>query len=279
MKCYLCQQNTAFNFVRSKGRQQIKCSNCGLVFLDDKSRKKKVTFNDEKFLREYLIEENLFKTYFSKILDEVENLKKTGYLLDIGCGAGTFLELAKSRSWKVLGLDSSKAAMHYATRRKIKVINERVEKTRLVPNKFDIVSAFQAVEHFTDPLKVLKTIHKTLKPGGLLVITTPNRTSLLEKFMGNKWFGYYNREHLFVFDKQSFELLALKTGFEVIKSTEKKGRPLSFSWILTRLSDYYYDHKSTAKKLILLIQPIVKHFDWLTIEEPKVDLLLIARKV
>lgn len=230
-----------------------------------------------RFFSEYLKHEGLFEQYFSQILEILNPYQRQGRLLDVGCGIGTFLRVARSRGWDVTGLDLSVASVEYAKQTGLDVRQTRIEDVDPSAESYDVVTIFQTIEHMEDPVAVLVNARSLLKPGGVLVLTTPNRESLLGKILGNRWFGYYNEEHLFFFNKPSFETTVEKAGFEILITRVDQGKPLTLSWVFIRLADYYYNHRKFARDVLTILRKVSRLFDWLKIREPMVDLIIVAR--
>ena len=105
-----------------------------------------------------------------------------GRLLDVGCGDGIFLaELDRStglsaRSWELHGVDFSPSALADA-RKRGPYLFEQCNLEDGIPhldNSFDVVTACEVIEHIYDPDHLLREAHRVLRPGGWLLITTPN---------------------------------------------------------------------------------------------------------
>jgi len=104
---------------------------------------------------------------------------KNKRLLDVGCGPGRFLSECKKRGAIVSGVDSSLRAAQLAQKYfNLDVIAKPLEEAMRVgdlhPSRFDIIAAFEVVEHVKKPAELLKSIHRLLAPGGLVFISTPN---------------------------------------------------------------------------------------------------------
>ena len=100
---------------------------------------------------------------------------KKAKILDVGCGAGTFLIVAKGLGWTVTGVEPTKAAVETARRFGLDVYHGYVEEYEKDTDiRFDVVTCFEVLEHVADPIAILKSIKNLLKPGGVLVISVPN---------------------------------------------------------------------------------------------------------
>jgi len=97
-------------------------------------------------------------------------------ILDIGCGEGTLGKLVKGKYREVYGVDISPQALELA--RNAGLITTRVnindEPLPYSESTFDTVVTLDVIEHVFDPHVFVKEIHRVLKAGGSLVVSTPN---------------------------------------------------------------------------------------------------------
>jgi 2-polyprenyl-3-methyl-5-hydroxy-6-metoxy-1,4-benzoquinol methylase len=112
-------------------------------------------------------------------LRELKLHKSAGNLLEIGCGVGCLLDLAQ-KDFLISGIDISPYAISRAQEMlgaKVKAGN--IESLPLPENHFDVVLAFNILEHLTTPQKSIQNIYQTLKPGGVLMGSVPNNFGLV----------------------------------------------------------------------------------------------------
>ncbi|HKV42884.1 MAG TPA: class I SAM-dependent methyltransferase [Blastocatellia bacterium] len=274
--CYLCDSPSPRPFLKVKAHRLLICDHCGLVYERDRHDGGGISADQKRFLNEYLLEEALYAQYFDQKLQWIESFCPPGTLLDFGCGAGTFLLCARKRGWKVVGVEGSASAAALARSRGLEIREGIIENLSL-SGAFDVVTAFQTIEHFADPVAFLKSVKSLLRPGGAAVLTTPDRKSLMGRIQGKRWFGYYNDEHLFFYDRPSFEATLKKSLLTDIEVTREAGRLLSPSWVVTRLFQYYYTSPAFLRRLILCSPRPWKWCDWLHLREPSVNLVALAR--
>ncbi|MEE8373614.1 MAG: class I SAM-dependent methyltransferase [Dehalococcoidia bacterium] len=116
---------------------------------------------------------------FREIVRITRKLNRTFYrLLDIGCGDGTFTvmlgEAAKAQ--ELFGMDIAAEAVASARTRGIQAIQLDVDEDRFPydDTHFDIVYSGEVIEHLFNPDRLLREIHRVLKPDGVGLISTPN---------------------------------------------------------------------------------------------------------
>jgi SAM-dependent methyltransferase len=107
-------------------------------------------------------------------------------LLDIGCGRGTLIEALRERAPDVsyTGLELSEESAQIATAKGIDVMRRDLAEPLPFPDEsFDVVTFGEVIEHLFDPDSVLDEIHRILKPGGRLIVTTPNLACWLNRIL------------------------------------------------------------------------------------------------
>ena len=110
---------------------------------------------------------------------------RPGRLLDVGCGEGGFLEIARARGFDVTGLDLDAGNVAAARRRGLPVEHALlVDAAGELPpalrgQSYDWVTAFDVLEHQSDPLAFLRAARRLLAPGGAVCGSVPNRDRLL----------------------------------------------------------------------------------------------------
>ena len=88
---------------------------------------------------------------------------------------------------------------------------------------FDVVTAFDIVEHTFDPAAFLDDIGRVLAPGGLLVISTPDTGHWLRPLMRTRWPMLQPDQHMFLFSQAAMRTLLVSRGYEpLVIKTERK---------------------------------------------------------
>jgi SAM-dependent methyltransferase len=144
---------------------------------------------------------------------------KADSILDFGCGSGGMLS-AFATDFRVIGIEPDGGARDTATDRGHTVFESA--ETALVNNlKVDIVTLFHVIEHFYDATAELNRILELLRPGGLLVIETPNSMDvLLSKYESEDFSNFtYWSHHPMLHSHKSLEQLVKRCGFEILENS------------------------------------------------------------
>jgi 2-polyprenyl-6-hydroxyphenyl methylase/3-demethylubiquinone-9 3-methyltransferase len=102
--------------------------------------------------------------------------------IDVGCGAGLLAEPLARLGAKVTGVDAAPenivAARDHAAGQGLAISYFGGELAALPPSTFDLVTSMEVVEHVTDPAAFIGELAARLAPGGLMILSTPNRTAI-----------------------------------------------------------------------------------------------------
>jgi len=140
-----------------------------------------------------------------------------GALLDIGCGNGSFLRIARSCGWDVTGLDPDPKAVANCSGQGWPVLEGGVEQLDGKEAMFDVITMSHVIEHVHDPVAVMRICHRLLKPGGRLWLETPNIDSQVHRQYGRNWRGLEPPRHLVLFNRRSLLMALSAAGFARIE--------------------------------------------------------------
>ena len=137
-----------------------------------------------------------------------------GRLLDVGCGNGAFLDLAKSCGWEVAGLDPDPVAVEYCKKRQLSVETGGFEVFSAQSEIFDVITLSHVIEHTPNPVQVLCACHALLKPGGQLWLETPNIESIGHSRFQRHWRGLEIPRHLVLLSRGALRQAMIEAGFQ-----------------------------------------------------------------
>lgn len=140
-------------------------------------------------------------------------------VLDIGCGFGETLGYHKARGCNVYGVEADNNIQRVADKFGFNVKVGLFDGADFEKESFDYITLDQVIEHVSDPVKVMNDVYTLLKPGGIVVVSTPNSKGWGVKFFGRKWVHWHTPYHLNIFSKESMIDLSHKTGFIFERST------------------------------------------------------------
>src|SRR5688572_30336658 len=161
-----------------------------------------------------------------ELLDRA-GLSRGARVLDVGCATGDFIGAAAD-SFDMWGLDVSSFATEEARRKNPRfagqIVTGFVEDARFERDFFDAIVMWDVVEHVWDPVAVCKRLVEHLRPGGLLVISTPDIGAPTARVMGKRWAFMTPPQHLGFFDGASMaRLLEGHLGLRIV-STGSRGK-------------------------------------------------------
>lgn len=139
-------------------------------------------------------------------------------ILDIGCGFGESLGYHLARGCEVFGVEADENIEKIAHKFNFNVHIGLFESGLYECNYFDYVTLDQVIEHVSQPVQMLNDIAQILKPGGKVIISTPNAKGWGSKVFRNRWINWHAPYHLHHFSVQSMRLAAEKAGLNLVST-------------------------------------------------------------
>lgn len=237
--CPLCQSIT----YRLLFEPVEQCMGCGLV----RTKRAVQTHNEQSdpgqydrdyFTRRnaYLSEQTAFLEMFDHTLDHLRPFKASGMLLDIGCGPGLLLKLARDRGYIVQGCDISEWATEYARSQGFDVRTGDVRTLGYNTGEFQVVVINHTLEHLPDPIGTLREAHRILAGDGVLLAGVPNFASFMSRVMRDRWAGLLPDQHLWHFTPSTLARALRQSGFRTL---------------LLKAEPYVHHHPNPLKNLVL----------------------------
>ncbi|GFO56662.1 hypothetical protein GMSM_36690 [Geomonas sp. Red276] len=154
---------------------------------------------------------------FGLRLELIKRYQRQGKVLDVGCATGFFLEEAARQGFTPFGVEFSPYSSRIAAEKfgEQAVFQGVLEDAPFAPGSFDVIAMSDLLEHVRNPGSVLAKSRELLKDDGVVMVMTPDTSSLTHRVMGSRWV-HYKIEHLFYFDPRSLEILAKRHGFRVL---------------------------------------------------------------
>ena len=159
--------------------------------------------------------------YQGRLVARVECFRQArkGRLLDVGCGAGYFLDAAREAGWQVQGVELSSAAASVGREQLgLDIFQGTLADAAFPDASFDVLTLFEVLEHLRDPGAVLAEARRILKPGGLLVVQVPNDVEAYRAWLSrsdNRWW-VIPPLHLFYFTEPTLRRWLESFGMDVL---------------------------------------------------------------
>ncbi|MCH2198876.1 MAG: class I SAM-dependent methyltransferase [Flavobacteriales bacterium] len=221
--CIVCGSDKLRPMKAYMKHQMVRCGNCSMVFmhripteeqLDD--HYSQYSYHEDRWISPITIQR------YNELLDRFEKYRKTNRLLDVGCGIGEFLSVAKERGWEVYGTEFSSTAVEICQKKGIQMLQGNLS-ARIFPEEyFDVITSFEVIEHIYHPTHDVKVIYELLRRGGMHYCTTPNFNALHRYKLKAEYDIIYFPEHLAYFTPKTLKRIMTDAGFRVVK-TETTG--------------------------------------------------------
>lgn len=164
---------------------------------------------------------------YEEWLEKAEARIGHGRLLEIGAGSGGFVRAALARGWKVDATEISESALRMLRETSANVFAGDVFDAHYGAGEFDLVASFEVLEHLPVPLGHLREIARITRPGGLLVLSTPNFDGLSRRYLGLRW-RVIDPEHLGYFTPRTLSQALLEAGYDQVEVSSRSLDVLSW---------------------------------------------------
>ncbi|MFK5948254.1 MAG: class I SAM-dependent methyltransferase [Methylococcales bacterium] len=204
-----------------------------------------------------------------------------GKVLEIGCGNGNRLALLKNLGWQTLGVESDPISAQIARAQDLQIINKPFGGNLVHEESMDAILLSHVIEHLSDPVATVKECLRILKPGGKLIILTPNTQSFGHQQFGRNWLHLDPPRHLNLFNSSNISKILKNTGFEkstCLTTLRDANWTLGGSLALKKRNAYQIGNLPFAEKLTGLM---VLYSEWIIMKmspSQGEDLLCVAHK-
>ena len=138
-------------------------------------------------------------------------------LLDVGCGTGDFLKIAKDNLWDVSGVEPNSKARTIANTKTENTVYDVDQLLKFEKHSFDVITLWHVLEHLPKLKTHIEVFESLLKPNGRLVIAVPNFKSYDANYYKKYWAAFDVPRHLWHFSQNSISKLVHQNGMQVIK--------------------------------------------------------------
>jgi SAM-dependent methyltransferase len=220
VNCILCGTASDYVLIEQDGYKVRKCPQCGLFYVSPRPSVEEIAALYENDSANITAASHISGATSKKInakhhLRILRSFVKGGDLLEIGAGAGYFLDEARRVGYSPFGLELNPIQVKYIRDR----FNIDCEQSNIGPGifggrKFDIVYHCDVLSHFYDPIKEFRKMREIMRPGAILAFETG--------YVGDEKHLRYIRslqlpDHLYFFSENNLKQLLGMTGFKLIK--------------------------------------------------------------
>ncbi len=212
--CALCgSEETAPVLTTANGFYLSRCVQCDFQYYNPRPSNEAVEayYHGEEFYQKVNI------TAVEIVMDILAHHKMVpGNFLDIGCGIGALVSLAEKKGWNAVGVDPSPMAGKLGKEvLGVDIVQSYVNDLDFPEDQFDAVVMLAVLEHAFDPLEMVRKVWKWIKPGGRLILSTPNLDNLNYHLLPDKTaYSWFIKEHINHFTIKTHRQMLDRAGFE-----------------------------------------------------------------
>lgn len=210
----------------------VMCSSCGLVYLDPAPTPGSL---GEFYSTVYLTAEyrkidgasypdprdEILQAFrvMEENVDFLEQFKAPpGKLLDVGCSHGAFMLEAECRGWTAEGIEPFGAGARFCREKlRLNVKEGEFPAGGFEAESYDVITMWEVLEHLRDPVAAMKLAARITRPGGIILLTSPNAFSPAAMLLKERWIGWKPPTHLVFFDYGTMKRLLRRTGWAPLK--------------------------------------------------------------
>jgi len=192
----------------------VKCASCSFVFSGREVTEHELTTFYQGYPRNTPLS-FVTRGRYLNLCASFEKYRKYGNLLDVGCGDGHFLSIAREMGWNVYGTEYTDEAVAVGEAKGIAMRKGRLSKVSFDPEFFDVITSFEVIEHIDNPDEEVKSMFALLRGGGCCYLTTPNFNSLSRYLLRSGWNVIGYPEHLCYFTQGTLTRFFQRSGFRL----------------------------------------------------------------
>ena len=224
MDCLACGGRDFELWVRQGAYEIFRCRVCGLGVTSPAPSGEQLTecnrgaYGAKDRAGVYYSRRVELKKRYSSYIQRIKRFRPSGALLDLGCNVGVFMNVAREKGFSVTGVELNADCAAYGSEN----CNLDIRRGTLIgaafrDESFDVVTMYDVLEHVPEPGALLSETIRVLKPGGLLVVQSPNLNSIMAWLLKENWNWLTPPDHLYHFTPEALKMMLKNAGFRIVK--------------------------------------------------------------
>jgi hypothetical protein len=214
--CPACgQPKSRFAFAR-EGFDHMQCASCRTLFVSPVPSDETIqaVYEDPQYRAAAALSEPRARQE-AKLRAEVLAEHGVRTMLEVGSGAGYFLDASAALGMEVEGIEPGHAAERDTGHdpRVHRIWLDGFRPTR----KYGAIALWEVIEHLTEPCQSLQILHDWLEPGGMLALSTPSWSGMAARVLGPRFPMISPPEHLELFSRRGLTTLLRRAGFRSVR--------------------------------------------------------------
>jgi 2-polyprenyl-3-methyl-5-hydroxy-6-metoxy-1,4-benzoquinol methylase len=240
--CPVCQSRNPSELFKKRGVDYWRCDACGFRFSTPAANANLANeLSDfESAYLSYLGPDPADDRNFANLVRWMSRFSplESRSVLDVGCGGGKLVRYLRARGIDAQGIEPSDALyQRFLASETVFFHGTTDDFAQQNPGgTFDLVTAFDVIEHTPDPASFVRSLAALLKPGGTMFLSAPDAGSLTATLLGKYW-HHYNRYHLSYLSAPIVRRIARDRGLEMLH-VSRRGRSRSLGQVVRYLFDF-----------------------------------------
>jgi SAM-dependent methyltransferase len=218
--CIFCNKSDHATVIRENGYDGKKCFDCNLIYISPRPHPNEITDlygHNEAYLsaENHISQEYTKRLHARHYLSLIKKHKTQGSLLEIGAGAGYFLDEARIIGFEPYAIEPNRVQADFISSKLMIPCDEiPLHELSFGDKKFDVIFHSDVASHLYDPIEAFKIMHSKLNEGGYLIFETGNIGDMTSKDY-NLFNQFQYPDHLFFFGESSLKKLLAISSFNL----------------------------------------------------------------
>jgi SAM-dependent methyltransferase len=220
ISCIFCGEGESHALIEENGFTGRKCPRCGLIYISPRPAAEEIANlygHDEAHLtaEAQTAAERYKRLHARNALRVLRRYAKCGKLLEIGPGAGFFMDEARAAGFSPYGIELNRLQSESIRNNLSLPCESRTLADAFPGERFDVIYHCDVISHFSDPIAEFKLMRERLSEKGVLIFETGNMGDVRAELVPQVLRFQYP-DHLFFFSTRNVQTLLQQTGFRLL---------------------------------------------------------------